>query len=141
MPVSKREAAVQALAEALLATNAEVWRGTNLSRPIPPEGLIEVTEGEAAEEAMLSPLAYDVAQAVDITAAVTADDEPARDSALDALLTAIHGILIADRTLGGAIDDITLASPSFETLEADGAAKVARIPATLHFRTLASPLG
>ena len=133
--------ALQALATLLLTTGAEVWRGPYLGRRIPPEGLIEVAEGEAVEEAMLSPLAYDIAQAVEITVAITADDEPSRDTALDTLLSAIHTAIVADRTLDGAMDDITLGAPSFESLEADGAAKVARIPATLHFHTLASPLG
>jgi hypothetical protein len=137
---SKRETALAALADALLATGAEVWRGTDINRPIPPGGLIEVAEGEATEEAMLSPLAYDVAQSVEILVAITADDEAARDTALDALLSAIHALIIADRTLGGTVDDVLLASPSFAALEADGAAKAARIPATLHFHTTGSPL-
>jgi hypothetical protein len=138
---SKRETAVAALATLLLGTGADVWRNTDLDRAIPVAGLIEVTEGDATEEAMLSPLAYDVAQSVEILAAVTADDEAARDTALDTLLSTIHTLIAADRTLGGAVDDTVLASPSFAAFEADGAAKVARIAATLHFHVTTTPLG
>jgi hypothetical protein len=138
---SARETALAALADALLPTGAEVWRGTDINRTIPPAGLVEVEEGDAVEEAMLSPLTYEVSQQATLSVAVTAADEPARDAAMDALLSAIAALLVADRTLGGAVDDLTIGSPSFEAIEADGAGKIARVPCTLHFHVIGSPLG
>lgn len=138
---SARETALSALATILLETGAKVWRDTDITRAVPPAGLIEITEGDAIAEPMLSPIAYDVSQQAEILVAVTADDEPARDTALDALLAAIHTLVMADRTLDGAVDDTELGPPSFEAFEADGAAKAARLPCILHFRTVGSPLG
>jgi hypothetical protein len=138
---SARETALAGLSAVLLQTGATVWRDTDINRPIPPGGLIELTDGEAFAEAMLSPIAYDIAQQAEILVAVTADDEPARDAALDALLSSIHSLITADRTLDGAVDDTELGTPGFEAFEADGAAKAARIPCVLHFRTTGSPLG
>ena len=137
---SKRETAVQALAEALLATGAVVWRGSDLRQEIPPEGLIEVTEGDAESEISFSPLRYHVAQLCELRCAVTADDEPARDAAMDALLIRLSATLVADRSLGGATETLELGEPSFEALEADGAAKVALVPVRLFFTATASPL-
>lgn len=137
---SKRETALDALADALLDTNAEVWRDTDLARAIPPDGLIEVTEGDATTETVLSPLGYHIDQAAEIRVAVTADDEPARDLALDTLLAAISALILADRTLGGAVDFAEIGPPSFEALEADGAAKAALFTVTLSFYAAGSPL-
>lgn len=137
---SKRETAMAALCSALLDTNAVVWRGTDLSREITPDGLIEVTEGDAATEIVLSPLGYHIEQAAEIRAAVTADDEHARDLAMDALLGSISTLILADRTLGGAVDFAEIGLPSFEALEADGAARVALFTVTLSFFASGSPL-
>lgn len=136
-----RESALTALSTALLITGATVWRGTDLARTVPPEGMIELSEGDASETALLSPLRWEIDQQTEILVAVTADDEPARDAALDALLAAIHTAINTDRTLGGAVDDCILGSPSYEPIEADGAAKVARLACTLSFFTTGSPLG
>lgn len=139
---TSREAAISALVAVLLAgTSAAVWRGTDLARDIPPEGMIEVSEGEASESPLLSPLRWEIDQQVEILVSVTAADEPSRDAAMDALLAAIHTAVTADRTLGGAVDDAILGSPSYEPIEADGAGKVARLVCTLSFFTTSSPLG
>lgn len=137
---SARETAINALATALLATDAQVWRATDLVRDIPPEGLIEVAEGEATSETSFSPLRYHVTQAAGLRVAWTAADEPSRDAALDALLIRINSTLLNDRTLGGAVTWLEVGDPSFEALEADGAAKVALVPITLFFTATGSPL-
>lgn len=139
--MTTRETAIQALATLLLQTFAEVWRGTDLARTVPPWGMIEINEGESSDTPLLSPLRWEIDQQVEILLAVTAADEHARDAAMDALLVQVHTLVTADRTLGGAVDDTILGSPSFEPIEADGAAKVARLPCTLSFFTTGSPLG
>lgn len=137
---SKRETAIQALADALLATGAEVWRATDLARAIPPAGLIEVAEGEAASEISISPVRYHVNQAAELRVAVTADDELAAAASLDALLIRINATLVADRSLGGATETLDLGEPSFEALEVDGAGRVAMVPVRLFFTATASPI-
>lgn len=138
---TKREVAITALSTLLLQTFAEVWRATDVPRDIPPWGLIEVAEGDSVEQPLLSPLRFEIDQQVELYVSITAEDEHARDAALDALLGQIHTLVTADRTLGGAVDDTMLGSPSYEPFEADGAAKVARLPCTLSFTTTSSPLG
>lgn len=139
--MSTRESAISAFATLLLGTGAQVWRGTDIERDIPPEGLIEIAEGDASEQALLSPLRWEIDQQLDVLVTVSAADEPARDTALDALLGQIHTLVTADRTLSGAVDDTILASPSYMPFEADGAAKSARLSCTLSFFTTGSPLG
>lgn len=138
---SKRETAMAALAALLLETGVEVWRHTDLARAIPSTGLIELREGDAVATPLLSPIGFDVEQDAEILVMVSSDDEPTRDAALDALVSQIHALLIADRTLGGAVDDSQLGAPSFDALEADGAGKVARLSCTLSYFTLGTPNG
>lgn len=138
---SKRETAMTALAAALLETNAVVWRDTDISREIPPDGLIEVTEGDSnIESIMLSPLSYNMEQPAEIRAAITEADEDLRDAAMDRLLLAIAAQIEADRTLGGAVDFAEIGPPSFQSLEADGAAKVALLTIILSYNAPGSPL-
>ena len=131
--MSARETAVAALAELLRQTGATVWRDTDRELAIPPDGLIIVTEGDSAETPLLSPMRWEIDQACDIQAIVTAADEYARDAALNALLSRIAALIVADRTLAGAVQWAEPGSPSFNALEADGAAKVARFSITLSF--------
>ena len=131
--VSARETAVAALAELLRQTGATVWRDTDRELDIPPEGLIIVGEGDPTETALLSPLRWEIDQACDIQAIVTAEDEHVRDAALNTLLASIAALIVADRTLAGAVQWAEPGSPSFNALEADGAAKVARFSITLSF--------
>lgn len=139
---TSRETALSALATLLAeGTTATVWRGTDLEREIPPGGMIEISEGDSSDTALLSPLRWEIDQQAEILVAYTAEDEHARDSGLDAILATIHTLVSADRTLGGVVDDAILGSPSYEAIEADGAAKVARLTCTLSFFTTGSPLG
>ena len=131
--MSARETAVAALAELLRQTGATVWRDTDRELDIPPEGLIIVGEGDPTETALLSPLRWEIDQACDIQAIVTAEDEHVRDAALNTLLASIAALIVADRTLAGAVQWAEPGSPSFNALEADGAAKVARFSITLSF--------
>lgn len=140
--MTTRESALSALATLLAqGTAAIVWRGTDLEREIPPDGMIEISEGDAEETPLISPLRWEIDQQAEIIATVTAADEYARDAALDALLAQIHTLVSADRTLGGAVDDAILGSPSYAAFEADGAGKSARLTCTLSFTTTSSPLG
>lgn len=139
MATSKRETAIKALADRLLLTEAEVWRGTDLNRAIPPQGLITVLEGDATSEIVVSPLQYVVDQQVEVVIGVTADDEAKRDAELDRLLVHATELLTSDRQLGGATIALMLGEPSFEAMEADGAAKMARLPVNLTFVATGAP--
>lgn len=129
------ETAMTALALTLAGTGAQVWRATDLARDVPPEGLIELREGEAHAEALLSPLAWEIDQHAEVIVTVTAADEPTRDAALDAMLRQIGALIVADRTLGGAIDWAEPLPPEYMPAEIDGAGKSARVTIVLSFFT------
>lgn len=138
---STREAAILALVTALATTGALVSRDTDLPEAIPPEGYIVVAEGSAdVVDVTMSPLSYDMAQAVELDVMVSGADETDRDAKMDALLTTISAALLADRTLGDTVDWTEIGGPDFQAFEADGAAKAARLPVTLSFVTTDSPL-
>lgn len=130
-----------ALVTALETTGATIWRSTDLAREIPAAGMIDVAEGDYTPEAILSPLTYFHEMPAAIVATIVAATEPERDAAMDALLLAISGALLADRTLGGAVETLTIdVAPGFEAFEANGAAKAAHFTVTLCFTTAGSPL-
>ncbi|MCW3477362.1 hypothetical protein [Limobrevibacterium gyesilva] len=131
--MSKREAAISALADLLRQTGAEVWRGTDLAREMVPEGLIEVSEGDSTDTPLLSPLAWEIEQHAEVVVSVAAADEYARDAAMDALLQRIAGLIAVDRTLGGVVDWAEPGAPTFQPAEIDGAAKSARFSVALSY--------
>lgn len=137
---SARETAILALEAAARRTGAEVWRGSDLERAIPAEGLIQIAEGEYVAEAILSPLAWSHEMPAEVTVMVTSADETLRDAALDSLLLSLSGVLQADLTLGGAVEYTDIGTPQFLAFEADGAAKAAQLSVTLCFLSAGSPL-
>lgn len=138
---STRETAIVALVAALDATNAKIARDTDVPDTVPPEGYIIVAEGAADTETILSPLSYAVDQAVNLTVMAAGVDEDSAAAALDALLVAVSDALVADRTLGDAVEWVEVGGPDdFEAFEADGPARGAQLTVTLSFTTLASPL-
>lgn len=137
---SGREAAITALVTAIEGTGALVFRTTDLEREVPPEGMIEVTEGEDSVQTILSPLTY--LHDLEAQVAVTIDgiDEKARDAMLDTLLMKVSQALDDDRTLGGAVDHLEIGTPVMNAFEGSGAGKTAQFPVTLMFTTVGSPL-
>jgi hypothetical protein len=146
MAVSTREAAIAALHTALSTALAarspapQVLRGETVPQRIAAGGLVMIRDGETVEEtAILSPLRWQIRHVA--VGAVGATPE-ARAATLDAVLVDIAEAVIADRTLGGAVEWAQPESPSFDDLAFDGAASVraASVPVSLWFTTSETPL-
>lgn len=132
---------MNALVSALETTGATVWRDTDLDRDIPEAGMINVAEGTYTPEAVLSPLSYLHEMPATIAASIRAADEPGRDAAMDALLQGISTALLADRTLGNAVETLTIDdAPDLQSFEDNGAARSATFTVTLYFTTVGSAL-
>ncbi|WP_439579328.1 hypothetical protein [Elioraea sp.] len=147
--MSKREAALVALHATIAAALAaldpppEVLRAETIPQRLPDAGLVVVHDGETGEEtAILSPLRWQVRHVAEIAVAAPGATPTERASALDGLLIAIADAVAADRTLGGAVEWAQPDSPSFDTLDFDGAASVrmAAVPVSLWFTTDETPL-
>jgi hypothetical protein len=126
-----RETAITALL-ALVQTLPGITVVRNAAWPerVPPGGLVVLRDGETGgEEAMLSPLAYDITHRADVE--VFAADEGARD----AIIAAIAAAIAADRILGGAVEWAEAGSPEYDTAAPEGATAVAAatVPVRLMF--------
>ena len=116
-------------------------------KDLPPlaQGAIAVFWGDPSEpiDTTLSPLIYHWAHRVEIDAMVSHATTATRRANLDALLTAISAAILADQTLGGAVDYAALDSgPQILDDEITGAAteRGAIITITLHYSTAGSAL-
>ena len=147
--MSSREAAIAALHAALASALAsrspepQVLRGETVPQRIAPGGLVMIQDGETVEEtAILSPLCWQVRHVAAVVVAAPGSTPEARAATLDALLVDIADVVVADRTLGGAVEWAQPESPSFDNLEVDGAASVraASVPVSLWFTTSETPL-
>jgi hypothetical protein len=149
MAVSTREAAIAALHAAIstaLASRSpapQVLRSEIVPQRLAPGGLVMIQDGETVEEtAILSPLRWQVRHVAEVVTAVPGATPEARAASLDALLVDIADVVVADRTLGGAVEWAQPDSPSFDTLDVEGAASVraASVPVSLWFTTRETPL-
>lgn len=149
MAVSAREAAIAALHAAVASAFAsrlpapQVLRSDTVPQRLPAGGLVAVQDGETVEEtAILSPLRWQVRHLAEIVVAAPGVTPEARAAALDALLVDIAAAVVADRTLGGAVEWAHPESPSFDDLEFEGAASIraASVPVSLWFTTSETPL-
>lgn len=149
MAMSSREAALTALHTALSTALAarsptpQVLRSETVPQRIAAGGLVVVQDGETVEEAaILSPLRWQVRHVAEVVVAAPGVTPEARAAALDALLVDVADAVVADRTLGGAVEWAQPESPSFDDLEFDGAAAVraASVPVSLWFTTTETPL-
>ena len=149
MAVSSREAAIAALHAAIATALAarspapQVLRGETVPQRIAAGGLVMIQDGETVEEtAILSPLRWQVRHVAEIVVAAPGVTPEARAASLDALLVDVAEAIIADRTLGGVVEWSQPESPSFQTLDFDGAASVraASVPVSLWFTTDETPL-
>jgi hypothetical protein len=147
--MSSREAALTALHTALSTALAarsptpQVLRSETVPQRIAAGGLVVVQDGETVEEAaILSPLRWQVRHVAEVVVAAPGVTPEARAAALDALLVDVADAVVADRTLGGAVEWAQPESPSFDDLEFDGAAAVraASVPVSLWFTTTETPL-
>ena len=140
---SPRETILTALHTQLLALPATVLRGEVLPERVPTGGLLILRDGEPGEpEVTLSPLVYHYQHRAELEVIVQDKTSPDRDTAFDALTSAIGTALAADRTLGGLCDWVEAEAPRPVDLPVEGAAslKAAVVPVILHYTT-ADPLG
>lgn len=147
--MSAREAAIAALHGRLVASLAvrnpapTVLRGETIPQRIPAGGLVVVRDGETVEETpILSPLAWQIEHRAEVEITVGGATPAARNALLDALLVDVAAAIIANRTLGGAVEWAQPSSASFEDVEFDGAAaaRAASVPLSLWFTVAGSPL-
>jgi hypothetical protein len=147
--MSMREAAIAALHSILVSALAarspppQVLRNETIPQRMPPGGIVMLRDGETVEEtAILSPLAFAIEHRAEIEVAVTGATPAARNALLDALLVDIGAAVLADRTLGGAVEWAQPGAPEFEDVEFEGAAaaRAALVPVTLSFTVAGSPL-
>jgi hypothetical protein len=149
MAVSAREVAIAAL-HALIATALasrspapQVLRGETVPQRTAAGGLVVVQDGESVEEtAILSPLRWQVRHVAEVVVVAPGPTPEARAAALDGLLVDVAAAIVAERTLGGAVEWVQPESPSFDDLEFEGAATVraASVPVSLWFTASETPL-
>jgi hypothetical protein len=149
MAVSARETAIAALHAAIstaLASRSpapQVLRGETVPQRIAPGGLVMIQDGETVEEtAILSPLRWQIRHVAEVVVAAPGPTPEARAAALDALLLDLAAAVVADRSLGGAVEWAQPETASFDDLEFEGAAPVrtASVPVSLWFTTGETPL-
>jgi hypothetical protein len=147
--MSVRETAIAALHALIVSALASrspaplVLRGESIPQRLPPGGLVVLRDGESIEETpILSPLAWAIEHRSEIEVTVTAATPAARIALLDALLVDIAAVVVADRSLGGAVEWAQPGAPEFQDVEFEGAAaaRAALLPVTLSFTVAGSPL-
>ena len=118
-------------------------RGETVPQRIAPGGLVMIQDGETVEEtAILSPLRWQVRHVAEVVVAAAGPTPEHRAASLDALLVDVASAIVADRSLGGAVEWVQPDSPSFDDLEFEGAAPIraASVPVSLWFTTSETPL-
>ncbi len=137
---SKSETILNALADRLRGipgTRAE--RNTAVPERIPAGGLIVLRDGDPGEpERVLGgfrPAYY--SHAVEIEVYVEEGDPSVRDTAFDALVQAIGGVLDEDPTLGGLAFGMTYGRPEIDTevIEGGAAIKTGTITVTVEYES------
>ena len=147
---SMREAAIAALFPLLEAATSAmnpaptVLRNETVPQRLPPGGVLVLQDGETEEAtAMLSPLVYAIRHRAELEITVGGADEAARTALLEDILAVVASALVADRTLGGAVEWSEPGPPLIEPVPVEGAAtlKTALLPITLWFTAPDTPLG
>lgn len=141
--MSKRDDALGALHTRLAAALASrdpaplVLRDATVPQRLPAGGFVVVRDGGLVESTpILSPLSWAVEHRAEVE--VVADG----GALLDALLVDIGAAVLADRSLGGAVEWAQPGGPDTEDVEFDGAAaaRAASVPVSLFFTAAGSPL-
>ncbi|GIX10374.1 hypothetical protein [Elioraea sp.] len=147
--MSAREAAIAALHDAVAAALALrnpaplTLRGETVPQRLPPGGLAMVQDGETAEETpIVSPLRFQVRHVAEVVLVAPGPSPQARAALLDALLVDVAAAVVADRTLGGAVEWAQPEAPFLDVVEFEGAsaARTASVPVSLWFTAADTPL-
>ena len=135
---STMETALAALAATLdAATAAEVIRNADRPENVGHYGLVIQRDGAQTDaEATFSPLRYHVEHTAEVV--VFAPDEASRAT----LAATLAAALIADRTLGGAVEFLEVSPASLDDADFDGAPGIPGLsmPVVLSYTVLGSPL-
>lgn len=132
---STAETALQALFSRLSLIPVLVMRNEALGFDIPTGGALNLRDGDPGEpDVTLSPLRYHFEHQAELEIFA---EGPSADAMFDALKVAVGQALLADRTLGGAVDWLEAAAPAAEDLPILGAdtVKAAVIPVRLFYVT------
>ena len=129
-----RETIVTALLAALATTGSTVSRDASRPETVPAAGLLILREGNGdLADITLSPTTYHYRHAMLIELYAGDTSQPERVSTIDALLTAVRGSLIADRSLGGIADWIEIADTVLLAEDAgEGVVPVRQALVTIH---------
>jgi len=148
--MSARETALAALLANLTASAAArpapkpvVLRNETYPQALPPGGLVVLRDGETAlAEPIMSPLRWHIEHEAQVEVVVAGNTAAARAAALDALLVALAAGIVANRTLGGAVEYAQAGPADLEDVEFEGAAplRAARFNVTLQFSAAETPL-
>lgn len=138
------ETAIVALQSALSGHAATVLREADLPEECPPEGVINIVPSDPREVGRhLGVGRREWECVVELEAVVRGPDASSRNAALDAVLVAAADLLVADRTLGGAVDYLDLGGPTeIDVVPMLGAEtlKGAVLTATLFYETTDNPM-
>jgi len=108
MAKSKSEAALDALKAAVQAgasLGTKVERNAVTADVIPDAGMIVVRDGDPGQpEITMSPVNYHYDHRAEVDILVQGGTEAQRDTRADTLRQAVSAAIVADRTLGGAVD-------------------------------------
>lgn len=148
--MSARETAIAALLANLRASAAArpspkplVYRNETYPQAMPKGGLVVLRDGEAAVvEPIMSPLRFHIEHEAQVEVIVGGESAEARSAALDALLMALAAGIVANRTLGGAVEYAEIGPADLEDIDYEGAAplRAARFSVTLQFSAAETPL-
>lgn len=134
--MSARETALSALHDALKTISGPVvLRSAALPQSVPNGGVVILRDGDPGEpEVTLSPLSYYYEHQAEIEVVVATTDN---DTSFDSLAGKIGVKLLADRTLGGAVEWVEADAPAPQDLpgESGEVIKAAIINVTLVYAT------
>ncbi len=123
--------------QTLGTSTVSVYRNQDKPQKV-ENGMIIMRDGASEEpEVLLSPLTYIFQHLVHIEVLVQAPDTATRDSQLDALLSAIGGIINSNRSLGGLAEWVESNAPAFveEPIEGAATVKMAQLSVMVRFVT------
>lgn len=144
MMPSTHETAIAALVAALTPHPARVLREAELPHACPANGLINVQPADPDEgEQHLGTGTREFERDIDLECVVQGSDAEERDAGLDALMQGVAALLLADRSLGGAVTYLRVNAPQgTDVVPMDGAEslKGAVLPVTIYYETPDNPM-